>query len=133
MTGFCANESLYRETVKCAAGTDRHQMGWSIYLYVTASGQMRSFVAHLSAVSVMHMKNGSTAQSKSSQRWLIFNYLAASLAVVAVASLLTMLVLKWLGSSAWVGLNWIAMLGLPLAFLMMGVSVIQAVSRRRKL
>lgn len=85
---------------------------------------------HLSAVSVMDMSNVSPSTER---RWQLFNLVAVVLAIAAVASLAVVLLSKWAGAEPWVGLNWVAMIGLPVAFVMMGCSVLHAVSRRRKL
>lgn len=79
------------------------------------------------------MENGGTAVHKSDRRWLMFNAAAAVLAILCVASLAAVLLLKAAGAAVWPGLDWIAMLGLPLAFILMGVGVLHAISRRRRL
>lgn len=105
-------------------------MSWSISNKFTALGMLRRFVPHLSAVSVMDM---SEVSSSTERGWMVFNVAAVVLAVAGVASLLVVLLTKWAGGEPWVGLNWVAMISLPVAFLMMGGSVLHAVSRRRKL
>lgn len=94
--------------------------------------QAAAFVAWLSAVSVMCMsQQRSTPQF--SRAWQLFNYAAMAFAVLALISLIIVLVTKWAGGAPWPGFNWIAMIALPLAFLMMGGSVLRAVSIRRRL
>jgi len=66
------------------------------------------------------------------QGWRIFNFAAMAMAVIALVALVIVLISKWAGGTPWPGFNWIAMLALPLAFLMMGSSVIFAVARRRR-
>jgi hypothetical protein len=91
------------------------------------------FVPHLSAVSVMHMSTHNSAPAPTARGWQAFNMTAAVLALAALAALIILLVTKWAGGEPWTGFTWIAMLCLPAAFLMMGASVIHAVSLRRRL
>jgi hypothetical protein len=70
---------------------------------------------------------------KTDRRWLLFNTAAAVLAVLCVASLAAVLLIKLAGGVPWTGLDWIAMIGLPLAFLLMAIGVLHAISRRRRL
>ncbi|HSU71438.1 MAG TPA: hypothetical protein VLI70_08270 [Micrococcaceae bacterium] len=65
--------------------------------------------------------------------WLFFNAGAAVLALLCLASLAAVLVIKVSGGVPWTGLDWIAMIGLPVAFILMGVGVLHAISRRRRL
>jgi hypothetical protein len=58
--------------------------------------------------------------------------MTAALALVCVGSLAAVLLIKLAGGQPWVGLDWIAMLGLPLAFVLMCIGVLQAISRRRR-
>ncbi|WP_125610085.1 hypothetical protein [Specibacter cremeus] len=67
------------------------------------------------------------------RRWLVFNAAAAVLAVAGVVSLALVLLQKWGGGHPWVGFDWIAMIGLPVAFVMMGAGLVRAVRRRRRL
>lgn len=69
----------------------------------------------------------------SDQGWRIFNVAAMAMAIIALIALIIVLVSKWVGGAPWPGFNWIAMIALPAAFLMMGSSVIFAVARRRRL
>lgn len=72
--------------------------------------------------------------SSSTERgWQLLNLVAVVLAIAAVASLAIVLLGKWAGGNPWVGLNWVAMIGLPSAFIMVGCSVVHAISRRRRL
>lgn len=91
------------------------------------------FVPYLSAVSVMTMSTHNTAPGTAGRGWQAFNMAAVVLALAALASLIIVLLAKWAGGAPWPGFNWIAMLCLPAAFLMMGGSVLHAVSRRRRL
>lgn len=63
----------------------------------------------------------------------VFNALAAALAIVCVAALAAVLLIKVAGGHPWVGLDWIAMIGLPLAFLLLGIALLRAIARRRRL
>jgi cation transporter-like permease len=69
----------------------------------------------------------------SERPWLFFNAAAALLALLCVASLAAVLLIKVAGGVPWTGLDWIAMIGLPLAFILMGVGVLHAISRRRRI
>ncbi|WP_035748810.1 hypothetical protein [Arthrobacter sp. 35W] len=81
-----------------------------------------------------HSSSGSAAAARENARgWAIFTVAATVLAVVSVGSLAAMLLLKWAGAAAWPGLAWIAMIGLPVAFVMMGIGVLRAIARRRSL
>ena len=91
------------------------------------------FVPDLSAVSVMAMGTLNTTPGPAARRWQAFNVAAVVLALAALASLIIVLLAKWAGGEPWTGFTWIAMLCLPAAFLMMGASVLHAVSRRRRL
>ncbi|PYG99067.1 hypothetical protein CVV67_16860 [Arthrobacter stackebrandtii] len=68
-----------------------------------------------------------------SRTWRIFNYTAMGFAVLALLALIVVLVSKWAGGTPWPGFNWIAMIALPVAFLMMGASVMRAAAIRRRL
>lgn len=68
-----------------------------------------------------------------SRGWQIFNYTAMALALTALIALIVVLISKWAGGSPWPGFNWIAMIALPAAFLMMGASVMRSVAVRRRL
>lgn len=59
--------------------------------------------------------------------------ITAALALVCVGSLAAVLLIKLAGGQPWVGLDWIAMLGLPLAFILMCIAVLRAIARRRRL
>ncbi len=65
--------------------------------------------------------------------WRIFNYSAMLMALVALLALIVVLVSKWAGGAPWPGFNWVAMIALPAAFLMMGGSVLHSVAVRRRL
>ncbi|MCZ2402596.1 hypothetical protein IV498_05205 [Paenarthrobacter sp. Z7-10] len=58
--------------------------------------------------------------------------ITAVLALICVGSLAAVLLIKLTGGQPWVGLDWIAMLGLPLAFVLMCIGVLQAIARRRR-
>ncbi|PYI68964.1 hypothetical protein CVV68_03940 [Arthrobacter livingstonensis] len=73
------------------------------------------------------------APAAAGRGWQAFNMAAVVLALAALASLIIVLLTKWAGGDPWTGFDWIAMLCLPAAFLMMGGSVLHAVSRRRRL
>ncbi len=81
----------------------------------------------------MGMSTHNTAPGPADRGWQAFNVAAVVLALAAVAALTILLLSKWAGGAPWPGLSWIAMLCLPAAFLMMGGSVLHAVSRRRRL
>ncbi|MFC8302767.1 hypothetical protein ACFUCV_03680 [Specibacter sp. NPDC057265] len=74
-----------------------------------------------------------SAPQPQSGGWQIFNYTAMALALTALVALVVVLVSKWAGAAPWPGLNWIAMISLPAAFLMMGASVLRSVAIRRRL
>ena len=63
----------------------------------------------------------------------VFNYTAMALALAALVALIVVLLSKWAGAAPWPGFNWIAMISLPAAFLMMGASVMRSVAIRRRL
>lgn len=65
--------------------------------------------------------------------WQIFNYTAMAMALIALVALIVVLISKWAGGTPWPGFNWISMIALPLAFLMMGASVMHSVTVRRRL
>ncbi len=79
------------------------------------------------------MSDSGTAVHKTDRHWLLFNAVGAVLAVLCVASLAAVLFIKLAGGVPWTGLDWIAMIGLPLAFILMGIGVLHAISRRRRL
>lgn len=56
---------------------------------------------------------------------------AVGLVVVSNLCLAAMLAINLSGGSAWAGLSWIPMIGLPLAFVLMIAPVLYAVRRRR--
>ncbi len=92
----------------------------------------------MSAVSVICMTENDRSlhigrQQESGRNRQVFNVLAAALAIVCVASLAAVLLIKVAGGQPWVGLDWIAMIGLPLAFILMGIGVLRAIARRRRL
>lgn len=91
------------------------------------------FVPHLSAVSVMSMSPQSPSSESGERGWQLFNYTAMVMAVIALFALIFVLISKWAGGAPWPGFDWIAMIALPAAFLMMGGSVLHAVARRRRL
>ncbi|MBG0739674.1 hypothetical protein IV500_09775 [Paeniglutamicibacter antarcticus] len=74
-----------------------------------------------------------STQQESGRSRQVFNALAAALAIVCVASLAAVLLIKVAGGHPWVGLDWIAMIGLPLAFILLGIALLRAVARRRRL
>lgn len=88
---------------------------------------------YLSAVSVMDMSPLSPSSGRGERGWQVFNIAAVVLALAALAALIIVLLSKWAGGAPWPGFDWIAMLCLPVAFVMMGASVLHAVSRRRRL
>ncbi|ALE91338.1 hypothetical protein AOC05_01535 [Arthrobacter alpinus] len=71
--------------------------------------------------------------SASDRFWQLFNYAAMALALIALVALIIVLISKWAGGTPWPGFNWVAMIALPAAFLMMGGSVLHSVARRRRL
>ncbi|WP_104088960.1 hypothetical protein [Arthrobacter sp. GMC3] len=71
--------------------------------------------------------------SASDRFWALFNYAAMALALIALVALIVVLISKWAGGAPWPGFNWVAMIALPTAFLMMGGSVLHSVARRRRL
>jgi len=79
------------------------------------------------------MSHHSSTSSTSDRLWQLFNYTAMVLALIALVALIIVLVGKWAGGTPWPGFNWIAMLAMPAAFLMMGGSVLYSVARRRRL
>ncbi len=81
----------------------------------------------------MPMSTHNTAPARDGRSWLAFSLAALLLALAGVAALAILLLTKWSGGEPWTGFTWIAMLCLPAAFVMMGASVIHAVSRRRRL
>lgn len=81
----------------------------------------------------MFMSPHYSAPQTVSRTWQIFNYTAMAFAVIALIALIVVLISKWAGGTPWPGFNWIAMIALPLAFLMMGGSVLRSVSIRRRL
>ena len=94
---------------------------------------VRGFVLELSAVSVMGMSPLYSAPQTVGRGWQIFNYTAMAMALVALLALIVVLISKWAGGAPWPGFNWIAMIALPTAFLMMGASVLRSVTIRRRL
>ncbi|ALO68017.1 hypothetical protein AS189_17910 [Arthrobacter alpinus] len=74
-----------------------------------------------------------SAPQRVSRGWQLFNYTAMAMAMVALIALIVVLLSKWAGGTPWPGFNWIAMIALPLAFLMMGTSVLFSVAARRRL
>lgn len=56
---------------------------------------------------------------------------AVGLAALSMLCLAVMLAINLSGGSAWSGLTWIPMIGLPLAFILMLVLVVGAILRRR--
>jgi hypothetical protein len=97
----------------------------------------------LSAASVTNMGNstgaagpgatGNAVPGEFERGWRLLAVTSAVLAAVGVLSLATVLLLKVAGLSPWTGLNWIAMIGLPLAFLGMAAGLLHAIRRRRLL
>ncbi|MDJ0354601.1 hypothetical protein [Paenarthrobacter sp. PH39-S1] len=79
------------------------------------------------------MTENGRAMPDSGRSGLVFNVAAAVLAVVCVASLASVLLVKVAGGRPWIALDWIAMIGLPLAFVLMGIGVLRAIARRRRL
>ncbi|UIK89151.1 hypothetical protein [Arthrobacter polaris] len=67
-----------------------------------------------------------------SRSWQIFNYAAMAMAFIALIALIVVLISKWAGGAPWPGFNWISMIALPTAFLMMGASVLRSVTIRRR-
>lgn len=87
----------------------------------------------LSAVSVNGMTENAGQRQSSERGWLAFNTVAALLAVAGLISLAVILLTAWAGGRLWTGFEWTAMIALPVAFAMMGVGVLHAVARRRRL
>lgn len=81
----------------------------------------------------MFMSPHFSAPQRLNRGWQLFNYTAMALALAALIALIVVLVSKWVGGTPWPGFNWIAMIALPAAFLMMGTSVLYAVAARRRL
>ena len=81
----------------------------------------------------MSMSPHYSAPETVGRTWQIFNYTAMVFAVLALIALIVVLISKWAGGSPWPGFNWIAMIALPAAFLMMGASVLRSVTIRRRL
>jgi uncharacterized membrane protein len=73
------------------------------------------------------------ATAEGTPAWTLFAAVAITVAIVSVGSLAILLLMKLAGAATWSGLVWIAMIGLPVAFAMMGVSLLRAVARRRSL
>jgi hypothetical protein len=90
-------------------------------------------VPELSAVSVNGMTENAGERQTSERGWLAFNAAAAVLAIAGLASLAVILFVSWGGGRPWTGFELIAMIGLPIAFAMMGVGLLHAVARRRRL
>ena len=90
-------------------------------------------MAPVSAVSVEDMSPHYSAPQPLRRSWQIFNYTAMALALAALIALVIVLISKWAGGTPWPGFNWIAMIALPAAFLMMGASVMRSVAVRRRL
>lgn len=82
---------------------------------------------------VVGMSPHYSAPQTPSRGWQLFNYTAMALALAALVALIVVLVGKWAGAAPWPGFNWIAMIALPAAFLMMGASVMRSVAIRRRL
>ena len=55
-----------------------------------------------------------------------------AMAFIALIALIVVLISKWAGGAPWPGFNWISMIALPTAFLMMGASVLRSVTIRRR-
>lgn len=81
----------------------------------------------------MFMSQLFSAPQTVNRGWQIFNYTAMALALAALVALIVVLLSKWAGGTPWPGFNWIAMIALPAAFLMMGVSILRSVAIRRRL
>lgn len=88
---------------------------------------------YLSAVSVNSMNPHFSAPQTVNRGWQMFNYTAMAMAFLALIALIVVLISKWAGGAPWPGFNWIAMIALPTAFLMMGASVLRSVTIRRRL
>ncbi|POH60243.1 hypothetical protein CVS28_04700 [Arthrobacter glacialis] len=81
----------------------------------------------------MFMNPHFSAPQTVSRGWQMFNYAAMAMAVIALIALIVVLISKWAGGTPWPGFNWISMIALPAAFLMMGTSVLRSVAIRRRL
>ena len=81
----------------------------------------------------MFMSQLFSAPQTVTRGWQIFNYTAMALALAALVALIVVLLSKWAGGTPWPGFNWIAMIALPAAFLMMGASILRSVAIRRRL
>jgi len=81
----------------------------------------------------MFMSPLNTTPRSESRGWQVFNVAALIIALGSLASLLAVLLVAWGGHEAWAGYNFIAEIGLPVAFVMMGISIVHMVARRRRL
>ncbi|MGA7204409.1 MAG: hypothetical protein WBX27_07250 [Specibacter sp.] len=79
------------------------------------------------------MSPQNTTQRFGDRGWQVFSMAALILAIGSLASLLAVLFVAWGGGEAWAGYNFIAEIGLPVAFVMMGISIAHMASRRRRL
>jgi uncharacterized membrane protein len=68
-----------------------------------------------------------------SRWWQALTVLALLLAIVGVASLAYLVIVRLAGGQTWNGLNWISFSALPLAFVLLIVLMLRAIWRRRKL
>lgn len=101
--------------------------------WLRGAAGVRGFVGKLCTASVMVMNTHFSAPQPVNRGWQIFNYVAMAMAVIALIALIVVLVSKWAGGTPWPGFNWISMIALPTAFLMMGASVLRSVTVRRRL
>lgn len=58
---------------------------------------------------------------------------AAIMALLCAVDLGCLLVLALVGASPWPGLTWIAMIGLPVTFVLLAVALLLAIRRRQRL
>lgn len=74
-----------------------------------------------------------TRPEASSPWWRVLSALAVLLAVAGVASLAFLVAVRLTGGQTWTGLNWIAMIALPVAFVLLIIAMLRAAWRRRRL
>ncbi|AJT42645.1 hypothetical protein [Psychromicrobium lacuslunae] len=65
--------------------------------------------------------------------WRLVNFLALLLAVLGIGTLAYLVLVRLSGGQTWSGLNWLPMTSLPLAFILLAISILHAVRRRRQL
>ncbi|WP_394941845.1 hypothetical protein [Psychromicrobium sp. YIM B11713] len=65
--------------------------------------------------------------------WRLLNLVALLLAVLGFGVLSYLVAVRLSGGESWPVLNWIVMYSLPAAFILLGLSIIHAIRRRRRL